>query len=172
MRKIWLQPEDTLKIVSERINTIVVEAREKECYDLDVSVDFLMKMPDFLTSIILKLYLWAVHKGLSPKKIVDGDALFSSAVVSNLGTFGLNAPLHHLYEWGTTSVFLTVGRIRKTAVIASDGTIAARDIIDFGFTVDERICDGKTIADALNFFKVCIENPLSLYNPPGKVSRE
>lgn len=171
-RKLWLQPEATIETLSQDIQALVMEARGKERDDMDASVDFFVKIPAFLTSFLLKVYLWAVHKGICPKKFVEDDPLFSSTLVSNMGSFGLNAPLHHLYEWGTISVFLTVGKIQKKPIVNKNGEVLVQDRIDFGFTVDERVCGGKTLASALSFFISCIENPWSLDIPPKKVLRE
>lgn len=171
-RKVWLNPEDTLLDVRKKLDSIITNARSNPKDSLDNSVDFLMKLPGFITSFILKLYPWMVDKGIFPKKFVDEDILFSSAVVSNLGSFGIRAPYHHLYEWGNASVFITIGVMEKIPVVLEDDSIKALPAINFGFTVDERVCDGKVISNALNYFKNSIENPWSLEVPPEKVVRE
>lgn len=171
-RKVWLDPADTLLTVSEKISASVTNARLNPDDSLDDSVKLLVGLPRFITSFITRSYPFLVDKGIFPKKFVDDDVLFSSAIVSNLGTMGIGAPMHHLYDWGNASVFVTVGAIKKIPVALPDGTIKAADIIDFGFTIDERICDGKKLSDALCFFEYCIENPRTLEQSPGKVVRE
>jgi pyruvate/2-oxoglutarate dehydrogenase complex dihydrolipoamide acyltransferase (E2) component len=172
MRKIRLEPEYDIFTVSKKLSEMVSAARDCPNDSLDNSVDFMMKLPTFIASIIFKLYPWLVDIGIMPQKVVEDDVLYSSALVSNLGSFGLNAPFHHLYEWGSTSVFVTIGVLKKAPIISEDGTLKAADVIDFGFTVDERICDGKKLSDALLFFKNCIENPWILEASPSEVIRE
>jgi len=171
-RKLWLKPEDTIFDVQKKLEDIIKSTRINPNDSLDNSVHFLMKLPGFLTSFILKLYPWMVDKGIFPKKFVDEDILFSSAIVSNLGSFGINAPYHHLYEWGNSSVFVTIGALEKMPLIMHDDSIKAMPGITFGFTVDERICDGKLISDALKYFKNNIENPWNLEIPPERVTIE
>ena len=172
MRKVWLEPEYNVFTVSEKLREIVGETYKSPEDSLDNSVVFLMKLPAFITSLITKVYPWLIDKGLIPWKFVKDDVLYSSALVSNLGTFGLNAPFHHLYEWGSTSVFVTIGVMHKAPVVSADNTLKVSDVIDFGFTIDERICDGKKLSDALKFFKKCIEDPWLLECAPEKVVRE
>ena len=38
------------------------------------------------------------------------DPLRCSAYVANLGSVGLGAAYHHLFEWGTCSLFVTIGQ--------------------------------------------------------------
>lgn len=171
-RKVKLEPEDTLQIVSAKVRSLVENARKEPGSKTDVSVDAIMKLPGFITTLIFKMYPWLVDKGIFPKSFTDDDTLYASAVVSNLGTFGMAAPVHHLYEWGNVSVFVTIGQLRKIPAVMPDGSVGAADMIDFGFTVDERICGGKKLSDALSFFKYCIENPAALELKPEQVVRE
>jgi pyruvate/2-oxoglutarate dehydrogenase complex dihydrolipoamide acyltransferase (E2) component len=172
-RKVYLDPMDNLSTVSEKLRILINDAKTKPDNNLEDSVNFLLKLPSFITSFILsRVYPWMIDKGILPEKFTEGDLLYCSAMVSNLGTFSMNAPMHHLYEWGNASVFVTIGVIKKTPVALPDGTIIAQDMIDFGFTVDDRVCDGKKMSDALSFFQECIENPEVLEQPPDKVVRE
>lgn len=171
-RKVWLDPEDTISDVSRKIEDIIRGARENPHDNTDDSINTFMKLPNFISDIIFKLYPWLVDKGIFPKKYADEDILYTSAVVSDLGSFDIGAPHHHLYEWGSASVFLTIGKMQKTPVVLEDDSIAARPTIEFGFTVDERVCDGKTLSGALNLFRQCLENPWSMEAVPERVARE
>ena len=62
-RKLWLTPYDTIYNVREKLTNIIINARSGPKDSLDNSVNFLMKLPGFLTSFILKLYPWMVDKG-------------------------------------------------------------------------------------------------------------
>lgn len=171
-RKVWLEPNNTISEVREKLENTIKNARTNPHDSLDDTMNIMMKLPGFIASFILKLYPWMVDKGIFPKKFAEDDILFSSAIVSNLGTFGIKAPFHHLYEWGNVSVFLTIGALEKIPIVLPDDTIKAVPAISFGFTVDERVCDGKTISNALTYFKNMLENPLLMEVPPEKVIYE
>ncbi len=167
-RKLKFEPDEPFSLIHSRIESAVEATREEPHDNLDKSMDFMMKLPSFLASFILKMYPVLVDKGIFPKKFVEEDVLYTSAVVSNLGTFGIKAPFHHLYEWGSASVFVTIGQIEKAPVVMPDDTIQAQRTMSIGFTLDERITDGKTIAQALKLFSNLIENPWLLEATPEK----
>ncbi len=84
---------------------------------------------------------------LLPNSIIDSDPLHTSAMIANLGSIEGHSVHHHLYNWGTASLFITFGRLRK------DGTL------DLTFTIDERISEGMVLFKALDYFKHVMENP-------------
>lgn len=167
-RKLRFDPSESFAQIHSRIESAAESARKQPHDSLDKSMDFMMKLPSALASFILKMYPILVDRGIFPKKFADEDVLYTSAVVSNLGSFGIKAPFHHLYDWGSASVFVTVGEISKAPVVMPDDTIQAQRMLSIGFTLDERIADGKTIAEALKLFIKLIENPRLLEDAKEK----
>lgn len=173
MRKIRLEPDDDILTVAGKLRRIVEDAHKKSDDSLDDSVDFFMKLPDFVTSFFFtKLYPWLADKGWIPWKYVAEDILYSSAIVSNVGSLGLSSLFHHLYDWGSASVLVTIGMLQKAPLVTPDGNLKVTDVLDFGFSIDERICDGKKLSEAFVLFKECVENPWILETGPSKVVRE
>ena len=172
LRKIFFEPEWDLFTVSKKIKEIIDRAYKKNEEANEKTVDFFMKFPDFIITFCNKLYLWLIDKGILPWKYYKYNPLFSTGLVSDIGSFGLTSLFHHLYEWGTNSYFVTIGTLHKAAVVTPEGTLKVSDVIKFGFSVDERICDGKQLADGLLFFKECVENPEILEKPPAEVVKE
>jgi hypothetical protein len=82
-----------------------------------------------------------------PGAMIHGDPLFSSMFVANVGSIGMDAPFHHLYEWGNIPLFCSVGRER------ADGVLPLR------FTFDERIEDGLYCLKALERLQQMLEDP-------------
>ena len=89
--------------------------------------------------------------GLLPRSVVDSDPMFSSVFVANLGSVGLDAGYHHLWEYGTCSIFAVVGRVH----CRSDGA----KVIEVKYSYDERIADGLYAAITLLGVKERLENP-------------
>ncbi len=113
--------------------------------------DALMKVMGVFPSGVFRL----IKRGLSlldrfdwlPNNIIDSDPLHATAMIANLGSIDGHSVNHHLYNWGTASLFITFGRLRE------DGTI------DFTFTIDERISEGMVLFKAIDYFKNIMENP-------------
>ena len=77
--------------------------------------------------------------------------MFSSVFVANLGSVGLDAGYHHLWEYGTCSIFAVLGRIRRR----SDGVSVA----DVKYSYDERVEDGLYAAITMDGIKERLEDP-------------
>jgi len=171
--KVSCEPEWNIFTVSEKVKEVVDGALTKPPGGNDKTLDLAMMLPDFMISFIAgTVYPWLIDKGFLPWKAYKDNPLYSSCVISDIGSFGLTSLFHHLYDWGTTSVFITIGTLHKAPVVTPEGTLKVSDIIKFGFTIDERITDGKNFSDMLLFFKHCLENPSILEKAPEKVIRE
>ena len=85
--------------------------------------------------------------------------MFSSAVVSNLGSLKTDAAFHHLYEHGNCPLFLVVGRVRPTPVV-HDGEIQIRQILPLRWTFDERIEDGLYAGRSAELLRRRLEDPV------------
>ena len=88
--------------------------------------------------------------------------VYTSVIVSNLGSIKANAPLHHLYEWGTASIFITIGKMHKKAIVNSSNEVEVKNVITIGITIDERITDGYYFAKAVAQIKEYLEYPEKL----------
>jgi hypothetical protein len=100
---------------------------------------------DLLPRTLLRFFVWFFHAldyvNLLPHAFTKEDALYTSAVVANLGSLGMDAGYHHLYEWGTSSVFAMVGQVKDEAVV-EDGKLVAGKVLTVRYSYDERIDDG------------------------------
>lgn len=113
--------------------------------------------------IMRRLDIW----GLVPDSFTAGDPMYASAFVANLGSVGLDAAFHHLYEYGTIPIFVTMGRLHRAPVIHPDGTIGTREQFTLRYTYDERVEDGFYAARALEVLQGLLEEPRRLVDPVG-----
>ena len=171
--KISCEPEWDIYTVSKKVKEVTDGAMTKPPDSSDKTLDILMKLPNFIISFYASLlYPWLIDKGILPWKSYKDNPLYCSAMITDIGSFGLTSLFHHHFEWGSMSVFITMGVLHKAPVVTPEGTLKVSDVIKFGFTLDDRICDAKKKADMLLFFKECVENPWVLEASPSKVVRE
>jgi hypothetical protein len=111
---------------------------------------------------------WKVldYFNLLPASAIHGDSLYCSAYLANLGSIGLNAVQHHLFEWGTCPFFVVIGKIQKDIILSDSGEIIVEDMATSTFTLDERITDGISYAHIIGLLINLIENPQQLTQPP------
>jgi len=111
-----------------------------------------LKFPRSLLMTFFKfLDLSDFYRGV-PRFISNADPMRASCFIANLGSVGIEAPFHHLYEWGTCSLFVTIGRIKKMPVVLQDDTLGVRTMVECKAVLDERIADGFYFARSMDLF--------------------
>ena len=158
---------DTIDTVSHQIYGDLTEIRKHEhsTGGIDATVDSFAKIPRLLLMLIIRIIRWLDFWGLVPKTLKDGDSNFSSVMFSNLGSIKGPAVYHHLNNYGTNSIMITVGTLHKEELVMPDGTKEIRDVLDFGATLDERIADGFYFVRSLRLVKYIFAHPELLDRP-------
>ena len=124
--------------------------------------ELVSNLPGFAIRGMMAVVRWADHFGLLPRAMIDSDPLCSTLFLANLGSIGYPAGFHHLWEYGTTSMFGVMGRIEP----GENG----RRKMTMCWTYDERIEDGLYSYFSLELIRKGIENPeLLLQNPEAPV---
>ena len=164
--------EDTIDDISKMIIGDVEETRKSEhaTDGLDKTLDNLAKLPRPILAIIIRFLRLLDFWGLVPKSLTEGDPNYSTILCSNLGSIKTPAVYHHLNNYGTTSIMVTIGTLHKEEVIMPDGTKEIRDVVDFGATLDERIADGFYFAKSMKLIKHVFAHPELLDRPLGEPS--
>lgn len=169
-------PTDTLYEVVERFNEQVKEAKKQDEEANGNDTDVLIKILNSLPGFILKFVVWSIRNldavGLMPKFINRLSPFHSSIFVTNVGSIGINSVYHHLYEFGTTSMFMAIGKKETVRELQSDGSVNTKTVINTRFVLDERICDGHYYATAIKLFKYYMKNPELLLLPPDYVKED
>lgn len=160
------EADDSLDTISKRIVGDVHEVRgRKETKGVDSTLDFFGKIPRLLLMLIIRVVRWLDYWGKVPKALTEGDTNYASVLISNLGSIKCPSVYHHLNNYGTTSVLITIGTIHKAQVVMPDGTVRIRDMVDIGATLDERIADGFYFAGSLKLVDYICANPEMLDMP-------
>jgi len=163
--KIVFDPSDTLAQAMERIEEGIRRAREVEPAHDYLERATAHRLPlgkAFATSVFSVLDRFNV----APSSMIRRDPLFTSAFFGNLGSIGLDTPFHHLYEWGTASLFVVMGRMFQKEASRPDGGGARRRFMNIKITVDERIAEGIYYAHAASLFQRFLAHPEILEAKP------
>lgn len=158
----WTMDDITRKVVGD-----VKEARKHNGNDTDDILRVLQKLPPFLLKMVIGVIKWADKKGLLPSFFYDMDPNFSSALLSNLGSIKVDAPYHHLNNFGSNSFMMTVGLIHKEPRVMEDGTVQIRDVMNLGACIDERVADGYYYSKTIRLFRYYLTHPEELDKPVG-----
>ena len=157
---------DTLADISRRIVGEVHEMREqKQAEGLDDILNKFGRLPRPLLMLIVRTVRWLDFWGKVPKVFTEGDPNYTTVLISNLGSIKCPAVYHHLNNYGTNSVLLTIGAMHKTPTVMPDGSVQVRNFVDIGATLDERIGDGFYFARSLKLIQYICAHPELLDRP-------
>lgn len=165
MSKMFFDINDTIFDVDKKINDYVNSNRETpEKNGTEKLIKFLLSVPG-LARWGVRLFKLLDRYGLLPKFIIDMSPFHNSLVISNLISIRTNHIYHHCYEFGTTSVFITMGNLREVPK-RKGGEIIFERCIPLGVVMDERICSGSYFAMAFRRLKKYLKDPTLLESPP------
>lgn len=158
-------PDDTIYDVARKMSEQTGKIKSGVLKEDDAAIRLLLRAPRWLIRSIFAIYRWMDFYGIVPRAALEAFPFYSSVFVSHLGTIGGNSAFHHLYEMGTTSIFITIGRSSERPQRADDGSIEWSKEIDLAFNVDERICDGYYLVKSLRLFERYMNDPWLLEIP-------
>lgn len=143
----------------------IIDQKISECLSgagpnsVDQIASLIMKMP-FKKTLVGLLKCLDRHN-LMPRPIIDTSPFHTSLFFTYLKSIKLDYIYHHLYDFGTTGVFVALGQVKKIPVV-ENGTVVIRRCCEIGYTLDERICDGLYFANSLKLGKKFLEDPYLL----------
>ena len=158
-RKMRFDPDEPLEAMVDRFYATLGEGRSGKESASDKEVKLLLRLPGPVLRFVVRAGRLLDGLGLMPQAMLEGDPMYASAFVANLGSVGLDAAYHHLFEYGTTPIFVTMGRLKRAPVVLGDGSVASREIFELKYTYDERTEDGFYAARALERLQWLLEHP-------------
>ena len=171
MSKMYFNMTDTIFDVNKKINDYVSDNRAvPEKNGTEKMIKILLGTPGVLR-VGVGLFKFMDKHGLLPKKIIDASPFHNSLCISNLASIRTNHIYHHCYEFGTTSVFITMGNLREVPK-RRGGEIVFERSIPLGVVMDERICSGSYFALAFRRMRQYLRNPELLEQPPKVVNED
>lgn len=124
----------------------------------DKELSVFLHLPPVLRRGVVLLAGLADDLNLLPRAFIAGDPFFASVFVTNLGSVGIDAAFHHLYEYGTIPLFCTFGLVHD-GVVARDGEPVVTRVASLKFSYDERVEDGLYAAKALEYLCSVLADP-------------
>jgi hypothetical protein len=142
---------ETLEEMVDAIYDQLGRSRSGRKSTSDKEMGLMLRLPGFAIRGLLGLARAGDRLGLLPRSMIDSDPLFTSIFLANLGSIDYPAGFHHLWEYGTASLFGVMGRIEPGA--------EGRRKIQVAWTYDERIEDGLYSYHTLEGIRERLEQP-------------
>jgi hypothetical protein len=163
--------DETVEDVRDRVNVALAGKRGDERGDDDKLVDLLATWPRPVLGLVGRAVRSLDYHNALPSLLHDAIPLYTSIYLVNLGSLGANAPFHHLYEVGSASVFVAIGRVSNQPVVDDDGQVVARRCLDVAYTLDERASDGFYFVRTAEVFRRLLARP-DLLAVPGLTAED
>lgn len=160
--KLHLTTEDTILTVAKQLNEQINIARQVQ--NKNASVSFatrLLKIP-ILPGLLVHVIKGMDRLGIMPKKIIEISPFHCSLFVTNMMSINLPSIYHHLYNFGTCSLFLSLGRPERMVTANKEGKAIRQLMVPIGAVTDERVCGGASYAAAMRTLLKYLLNPESL----------
>ncbi len=171
MSKMYFQLDNTVFDVNNTINRYVDENRNSpENNGTERFIKILLRVPGILRGAVALVKFLDKH-GMLPKKVIDMSPFHCSMSISNLASIRTNHVMHHVYEFGTTSVFMTMGNSVEVPKRSEEGIVHEK-CMPIGIVMDERICSGAYFALAFRRFSRYVKNPELLELSPEVINQD
>jgi hypothetical protein len=157
-----VKPDDDAEAALRKVRGEIRTAKSGEQKSDEGLIELFLRLPRSVLQLAVNLLsIWDFYVD-TPAFLRGVDPLRCSAYVANLGSVGMGAAYHHLFEWGTCSLFVTIGQVQPTVVVGEDGNPAVRRTVELKIALDERIADGYYDARALELFDTYLNHPEEL----------
>ena len=167
--------DDTFEACVERVAQAVEGARGPTAgkpSTVDKELALAMMLPGFLLRAVMATLRWLDRVNLMPAGMIASDPMYASAFLANLGSLGIDDTFHHLYEYGTVSLFGAIGRADKAVLVGADGAPVVRDALKVCWSFDERINDGFYCAASLARVQRIVEDPAASIGEPAAGAKQ
>lgn len=154
-----LKDTDNINTIHEEIKRQVKAGRSEVKDASSEGLDLFNKMPRFLSKFLLHIVMWLDKHGWVPQSLIDTDPYYSSVVLSNVGSIKMKSGYHHLTNWGTCSMMMLIGQIKKRPIYDDKGNVKMVETVDLGITLDERLADGYYYSRSIQLLKKLLDNP-------------
>jgi hypothetical protein len=168
--KLAFKPTDTIYEVIERLNAAITENKQEENQNqTDKVAKFFLLFPRFLLRFAVWLLEAMDYHGFLPKFIHKASPFHTSVFITDLGSLGIQPVYHHIYNFGTNSIFIAFGAKQSIKVLDKNNSIQEKKTIKLRITTDERIVDGYYYATAFKLLNSLFQHPERLDVKPEKV---
>lgn len=167
--KCHFDPSDTIYDVAARISAVIAKNRKAETgSDGAMKVAKLLLNP-LLANVAVGLLKFLDRYGLMPKAVLDASPFHTSLFLTNMASIGMPPVFHHIYNFGSTTMFFGIGGVERDVEIQPDGSVKRKRWLPVQITVDERVAAGAVFAKMMHTMQDLCTHPEKLETPPDAV---
>lgn len=163
--RLVLTGEESVEDVRRLVSASLAHERGPEEGRDDRLVGFFAAWPRPVLNLISGAIRRLDYHNALPAPLLEAIPLYTSVYVVNAGSIGIDPPFHHLYEFGSASAFVAIGRVTREATVDEQDRIVPRSFLSLVYTLDERATDGFYFARSAEVIRRLIAEPALLADP-------
>ncbi len=172
LAKIEVNVTDTIFDIERKIERAVEHGRKsKKGTWTDQFARGLLAVPGLATGAVALVKLLDRY-GLLPSFVYDASPFHTSLFITNMASINMTYIYHHLYNFGTTSVFIALGKIERALKPQPGGAVSYKNQLPIGVVTDERIMGGASYARVFGVMLGFLNDPALLETVPTDVKYE
>lgn len=157
--------DETVEDVRRLVTTSLLRERGPEEGSDDRLVRFFAAWPRPVLNLVSGSIRRLDYHNALPAPLMDAIPLYTSVYVVNAGSIGIDPPFHHLYEFGSSSAFVAIGRVSREPAVDEHDRIVPRSFLGLVYTLDERATDGFYFAKTAEVIRRLVAEPALLADP-------
>ncbi|MGN1334038.1 MAG: hypothetical protein ACI4U1_02895 [Anaerovoracaceae bacterium] len=171
VNKLYFNLDDDIFAVNSKVQEAIERTQQPASQNaMDKLMASLVRIP-FLVGAAVGVLKFIDKYFTLPFSIINASPFHTSLFVTNLASIRTNAIYHHLYEFGTTGIFISMGQPEKR--IEKNGeTVEEKKIMPLGIVTDERIAHGQYYGRCFRELNRYYKNPELLEVPPEQIVKD
>lgn len=171
VNKLYFNLDDDIFTVNQKVQEAIERTQQPTSQNaLDKLMASLLRIP-FLVGAAVGVLKFIDKYFTLPFSIINASPFHTSLFITNLASIRTNAIYHHLYEFGTTGIFISMGQPEKK-VEKNGETVEETKIMPLGIVTDERIANGHYYGRCFRELNRYYRNPELLETPPEQVVKD
>ena len=135
--KVQFDPRDNIYNIYKKFQK-TAKAAVNESTDFDDTARTLVKLPGIILRGAIAFLRFLDYIGLLPKALLNVSPFHGSMIITSMGSLGIPAIYHHLYDFGNLPIFISYGSIFSADAIKRDGTRERHHFVTLKVVTDER----------------------------------
>lgn len=158
--KLCFTGKESIYEIKEKMDTAIKENSQNSANNnTDKTARFFTAVPNFLIKFGVGLVKFLDKHGVMPKVITNASPFHTTVFITNLKSIKGEYIYHHLYDFGTTGLFVSMGKEKMQPVVDDSNQIVPGKVMPLGIVTDERFCDGFYFVSALKNLKKIYDDP-------------
>lgn len=152
-----------------QIRDMIDEAIAKNSnMDANNGTDKLARLITFTPNIVIGALVGLIKlldkHGLLPKAVINVSPFHTTCFVTNLKSIKGPSIYHHLYDFGNTGMFFSMGKESMVPVVKGKEIVIGKRL-PLWIVTDERFCDGFYFVSALKQLRILLADPSRMAEP-------